>query len=94
MNAAQSSPWLYLYLAGDYQAGADSPYILRLSYSVIVYFRRILRALNQKIEYTARIAPAQLGKAHEPDTYDWMRGAGVAVAKHPVKATSMPGKIS
>ena len=31
----------------------------------IVYLRRILRALNlhKKIEYTARIAPAQLGKA-------------------------------
>jgi hypothetical protein len=35
------------------------------SIPVYIYFKRILRALNlhKKIEYTARIAPAQLGKA-------------------------------
>ena len=65
MISSQSFLWLYLYSDGDYQAGTHSPYVLRLSCSVIVYLRRILRALNlhKKIEYTAGIAPAQLGKA-------------------------------
>jgi hypothetical protein len=65
MISSQSFLWLYLFSDGDYQAGTHSPYVLRLSRSVIVYLRRILRALHlhKKIEYTARIAPAQLGKA-------------------------------
>ena len=65
MISSPSFLCLYLYSDGDYQAGTHSPYVLRLSCSVIVYLRRILRALNlyKKIEYTAGIAPAQLGKA-------------------------------
>lgn len=65
MISSQSFLCLYLYSDGDYQAGTHSPQVLRLSRSGIVYLRRILRALNlyKKTEYTARIAPAQLGKA-------------------------------
>ncbi len=44
MISSPSFLWLYLYSDGDYQA--HSPYVLRLSCSVIVYLRRILRALN------------------------------------------------
>ena len=52
-------PYLYLYLAGDYSTGAHSPCILRLP---SISDESALN-LHKKIEYTARIAPAQLGKA-------------------------------
>ena len=53
-----------------------------------MYFKRILRALNlhKKIEYAARIAPAQLGKAtgnryRKPAATGWdcFSGLGISV---------------
>ena len=55
---------LALSLLGRGSSGRDS-FTARPPLVMLSYLRRILRALNlhKKIEYTARIAPAQLGKA-------------------------------